>query len=355
MIILYIIALLLSFIILAKVCDNYFVDSLDIIAKKWKMSSDAAGATLMAVGSSAPELFVALFSVIMPGEGNEAIGVGNIVGSAIFNILAITGAVGIVKASKLAWRPIIRDLVFYVISIGLLIWVFISGSFGYLETIIFLSFYTIYVIVVIKWKKMFPPTKSEIEITKYENSYKKTTEKKEEKWMQKIGKPIDFILKIIFPSQKYFYLVFIISIIIIAGISWVLVESAVHISDILHIPKAIVALTVLAVGTSVPDLISSVIVAKENRGGMAISNGIGSNIFDILVGLGFPFLIMIIISGKDVLAQAENLMPSSIVLFGTVILIFITFILNKWKIDKKIGIFFILIYLAYIVWQIILI
>ena len=355
MIILYILALLLSFVILAKVCDNYFVDSLDIIAKKWNMSSDAAGATLMAIGSSAPELFVALFSVILPGEGNEAIGVGNIVGSAIFNILVITGAVGVVKASKLAWRPIIRDLAFYAISVGLLIWVFYCGSFGYLETIVFLIFYVIYVIVVIKWKKMFPPSKLEIKINSHEQVEENIEHKKEEKWWQKIGKPLDFILKIIFPSQKYFYLVFLMSIAIIAGISWVLVEAAVGISDILHIPKAIVALTVLAVGTSVPDLISSVIVAKENRGGMAISNGIGSNIFDILVGLGFPFLLMIIISGKEVVAQAGDLMTSAFVLFGTVVLLLFAFILNKWKIDKKIGIFFILIYLAYVVWQIILI
>ena len=348
--ILAILGLLLSFVVLAKVCDVFFIDSLDLIAKKWKMSSDAAGATLMAVGSSAPELFVALFAVIPKKDhetglliDNAALGVGNIVGSAIFNILVITGAVGLVKKSKLAWRPIIRDLAFYAISIALLIGVFyFRDYFGYLETITFLAFYTIYVIVVIRWRKMFPPSKLEIELEKAGNAEKEPDAKKELKWWQKF-------------TKKHYYIVFLLSILVIAGASWVLVETAVHLAEHFHIPPAIVGLTVLAVGTSVPDLISSIIVAKKNRGGMAISNGVGSNIFDILVGLGLPFLVMILISGRKVVAEAGNLLTSSIILFGTVVIVLLTFMLSKWKIGKFIGAFFILLYLAYVVWQITLI
>ena len=92
----YFILLLLSFYLLAKVCDDYFVESLDEIAKKLKLSSDAAGATLMAVGSSAPELFVAIIAVIRPGD-HEQIGMGTIVGSAMFNLVVITGVVGLIK------------------------------------------------------------------------------------------------------------------------------------------------------------------------------------------------------------------------------------------------------------------
>ncbi len=380
MIILYILALLLSFYVLAVICDKYFVESLDIIAKKLKMSSDAAGATLMAVGSSAPELFVALFAIIMPGEidpetgkevGNEAIGVGNIVGSAIFNILVITGAVGVVKKSKLAWRPVMRDIFFYSISVMLLISVFIiangsgeflgKSSFSVLDTIIFLVIYVVYVLVVIYWRKMFPPNKVELELAQLEADTEALKKEESEEddgpkplW-KKILYPIDFVLDLIFPSLKYFYVVFFISIAFIAGISWVLVESAVGISNILHIPKAIVALTVLAVGTSVPDLFSSIIVAKENKGGMAVSNGIGSNIFDILVGLGLPFLIMMLISGKEIIAEAGEIFTSSLVLFGTVVVLLFTFIINKWKIGKGVGWFFIMLYVAYVIWQIILV
>lgn len=78
-----IVLLLISFYLLAVVCDRYFVDSLDRIAKQLKMNSDMAGATFMAIGSSAPELFVSLIALFKPG--NEALGAGTIVGSALFN------------------------------------------------------------------------------------------------------------------------------------------------------------------------------------------------------------------------------------------------------------------------------
>ena len=86
MLVVYILILLISFYILAKVVDDYFVESLDNIAERLRMSHDAAGATLMAVGSSAPELFVALFAVLRPDGNHEVIGVANIVGSGLLNI-----------------------------------------------------------------------------------------------------------------------------------------------------------------------------------------------------------------------------------------------------------------------------
>ena len=93
--ILHIAILILCFYLLAVVCDRYFISSLDKIALKLKMNSDMAGATLMAVGSSTPELFVALIALFKPG--NEAMGAGTIVGSAMFNILVIIGASAMVK------------------------------------------------------------------------------------------------------------------------------------------------------------------------------------------------------------------------------------------------------------------
>lgn len=88
MIALYILILLACFVLLARVVDLFFISSLDEISKDLRLSSDAAGATLMAVGSSAPELFVALFAVLKPGN-HQVIGIGSIVGSAIFNLLLI--------------------------------------------------------------------------------------------------------------------------------------------------------------------------------------------------------------------------------------------------------------------------
>ncbi len=347
MIVVYILILLVSFYILAKVVDDYFVESLDEIASKLKMSSDAAGATLMAVGSSAPELFVAIFALIRPDGSHEAIGIGNIVGSALFNILAITGAAAFVRKAVIAWQSVVRDLFFYIISIVMLLVTLYDGKITIYEALLFLAVYGIYVFVVVFWKKMFKysdpgETKEDQKInTKTKNSF-----------FQKIMFPFDLLLRIIYPKKKYYWATFFISILIIAGISWVLVDSAVYISHILHIPEIIIAVTVLAIGTSVPDLLSSVIVAKQGRGGMAISNAVGSNIFDILVGLGLPFLVIVLSTGGEMNLDVAGLQLSVYFLLASVFIVFVLFILNKWKVGKLFGLVLILFYLTYVIWAI---
>ena len=86
---LYFVSMLAIFYLLAVVCDRYFVESLEIMSKKMKLSDDVAGATLMAVGSSAPEFFTAAMALF--AVGHESVGAGTIIGSAIFNILVIVG------------------------------------------------------------------------------------------------------------------------------------------------------------------------------------------------------------------------------------------------------------------------
>ena len=346
MLILLIIILLLSFYLLAKVIDNYFVDSLDKIAANIKMSSDAAGATLMAAGSSAPELFIALFAVFRHGN-HEAIGIGTIVGSAIFNILAITGAVAIVKKSLIAWQAVIRDLVFYAVAVFLLIILFKDGKVEWSDATLFIGIYIIYIVVVVLWRKMF----KYVDPNEEKHEINKSIDKSE--FVKKITSPLDFVLDKIFPKPEKYYAIFFISILIIAGLSWVLVESAIGIAHILNISEAIIAVTILAIGTSVPDLFSSVIVSKQGRGGMAISNAIGSNIFDILIGLGLPFLLIILITGGNINLHIDNLDMSVWFLLASVVVLLGLFIINKWVVGKKMGVFLILLYVAYIIWAVI--
>ncbi|NPA44322.1 MAG: calcium/sodium antiporter, partial [Chlorobi bacterium] len=332
MIFLYIIALILSFYILAKVVDEYFVDALDKIAEKLNMSSDAAGATLMAVGSSAPELFVAIFAVMKSGD-HAAIGVGNIVGSALFNILAITGAAAIIKNAKIAWQAVARDLFFYMIAILMLLFTLHDGILNYFEAFLLIGTYIIYVVVVIFWKKIFNYTDDNNNKIEEETNI----ENNKNSIIKKITSPVDFVINLIFPNKKHYNVIFLISIIIIAGISWILVESAIEIAHFLNISEAIIAVTILAVGTSIPDLISSIVVSKQGRGGMAISNAVGSNIFDILIGLGLPFLIVIISLGGEANIDVGNIEISVYFLLASVFIVFLLFILNKWKVGKIFG------------------
>ena len=151
MILVYTIVFLISFYLIAKVSDDYFVDSIDEISKKLNLSSDVAGATLMAIGSSAPELFISFIAVFKPGEHSD-IGIGTIVGSALFNVLAIIGAVAFIRTAKVLWQPLVRDMLFYSISIGLLLWSFMDGVIDINEASVFLIVYVVYIELCYFWK-----------------------------------------------------------------------------------------------------------------------------------------------------------------------------------------------------------
>lgn len=335
-----IILLFICFFLLARVVDLFFITSLDKISKDLRLSSDAAGATLMAVGSSAPELFVALFAVIKPGD-HQVIGIGSIVGSAIFNLLAIVGGAALVRQAVLIKQPVIRDLIFYALSVALLVVFIWDGKLEIWETVVFLGVYALYVIAVVYHRKWFPYEDRHVEPTIGHNNEPGGV----------VG-VIDRILTFIYPKRNHYYLVFIFSILIIAGLSWALVEFAVIISEGLGIPESIIALTVLAIGTSIPDLVSSLIVARQGRGEMAVSNAIGSNIFDVLVGLGLPFLIVMAIGG-GVIEAGGDLERSTIVLSLSVVLVAGMLIIRKWKIGKVTGVVLLGVYLFYIVYEII--
>ena len=337
---LYIFILLLSFVLLARIVDLFFVASLDKISRDLRLSSDAAGATLMAVGSSAPELFVALFAVLKPGE-HQVIGIGSIVGSAIFNLLVIVGAAALVKSSKLNWKPMFRDILFYTLTVIMLVVFIWDGHFTLMESIAFLGLYVVYVVAVIYWRRILPYNDVEFE-EEVEEAHGEHN---------KITKPLDQLLRFIFPKAERYYLVFFFSILLIAALSYVLVEAAVKTAHLMNIPEAIIALTVLAVGTSIPDLFSSIIVAKQGRGDMAVSNAIGSNIFDILVGLGLPFLIVMSLSGGTVDAGGD-IVTSVLILFGSVVLLIGLLLIRRWKVGKPTGFILVAAYVAYVIYEI---
>jgi Ca2+/Na+ antiporter len=113
---LWVLLTLYMFKALGTVCDEYFVPSLEMISEKLELSNDVAGATFMAAGSSAPELFTSIVATfLIVNEG----GVGAIIGSAIFNILVIVGATCVCAGQVLHiwWYPLARDCSFYVLSI----------------------------------------------------------------------------------------------------------------------------------------------------------------------------------------------------------------------------------------------
>lgn len=330
--------LILSFAAMHFVSERYFIESLDHLSKKLRLSSDMAGSTLMAAGSSAPELAVALFAVLMKGN-HEQIGIGTIVGSALFNILVITGAVMYIRRKTiLVWQPIFRDILFYIIAVIILAYIFYSGEINILSGILLLGSYLLYILVVYYWKRIFPYKDSEDAPDKRELRHNIF-------WgsLERITRPLDAVA-----GRKQF-LVFLISIGLIGLLSYFLVTSAVNISEALGVPELLIGITIVAIGTSVPDLISSVIVARQGRPGMAVNNAIGSNIFDILVGLGLPFLLYSVFAGEGINLVASDLALSISILLGSSIVLLIFFLLGGWRTSRTVGVILIILYLAYLI------
>lgn len=336
--------LLVTFYLLAIICEDFFVESLDKIAHRLHLSSDVAGATLMAVGSSAPELFTSLFAVLKPGA-HANIGAGTIVGSAIFNILVIIGVSALFRAVKLNWQPVIRDTLFYIGTIVALLFFFWDGKIVLYEALTFVGLYVFYIVTVVHWKKLFP-YKDVDPILPVNTEMRKNELARWSKQLLAIFIPD--------PDKKpHLYVVtFLASLVAIAGFSYVLVESAVMLSTALHINPTIVALTVLAIGTSIPDLLSSIIVAKQGRGDMAVSNAVGSNIFDILFGLGFPWLLILSLHGGSIIVETANLMSSVFLLFATVLAILFILVVRKWRIGQRSGLVLVGLYIAYVAYNI---
>ncbi len=135
------------------------------------------------------------------------------------------------------------------------------------------------------------------------------------------------------------YFAFIISICWIGVYSYFMVGWAETIGYTLGIDVFIMGLTVLAAGTSVPDLLSSVIVARMGEGDMAVSSSIGSNIFDILFGLPVPWLVFVLLPNTPMVVEigAEGVWVSILILLGMLVLIVVAIHLSGWKLTKGLG------------------
>lgn len=130
---------------LAIVCDEFFVPALEVISARLRISDDVAGATFMAAGGSAPELFTSLIGVFV---SHSNVGVGTIVGSAVFNVLFVVGTCAIFshQVLRLTWWPLFRDVTFYVVALLMLIVFFLDNVMRWWESALLLLAYISYVV-----------------------------------------------------------------------------------------------------------------------------------------------------------------------------------------------------------------
>jgi K+-dependent Na+/Ca+ exchanger-like protein len=148
---------------------------------------------------------------------------------------------------------------------------------------------------------------------------------------------------------KYCYLSFLISIGWIALFAYAMVSWAEIIGFTIGIPSVVMGLTVLAAGTSVPDLLTSVIVARRGSGDMAVSSSIGSNIFDILVGLPFPWLLYSAVYQDSVFIVLESVEINLILLIGMLVFLIASIHCQGWKLTRTLGVMMMIFYVGYLI------
>ncbi|KAK2583825.1 hypothetical protein KPH14_009723 [Odynerus spinipes] len=149
-------------------------------------------------------------------------------------------------------------------------------------------------------------------------------------------------------GKKFFAVTFIGSIMWIAGYSYLMVWWANVAGDTVRIPPEVMGLTFLAAGTSIPDLITSVIVARKGFGDMAVSSSVGSNIFDVTVGLPVPWLLYGLIYGKPVEVNSVGMVCSIAILFCMLLFVIMSIACFKWRMNKGLGFTMFLLYFVFV-------
>ncbi|XP_043101059.1 sodium/potassium/calcium exchanger 2-like isoform X5 [Puntigrus tetrazona] len=466
-VVLHMFGMIYMFIALAIVCDEFFVPALTVITEKLTISDDVAGATFMAAGGSAPELFTSVIGVFI---SHSNVGIGTIVGSAVFNILFVIGMCAVFSKEilNLTWWPLFRDVFFYIVDLIMLIVFFLDNYITHWESISLLLAYASYVLFMkfngnvetfvkgimnrnqvveveaqpkakprlqrggssaslhnslmrnsifhlmihtldplsegkfrekasilhkiakkkcqvedsngVADKNLPNSSNVEVDVTPPMNGTAgqdgDAAEEDDEEdqplslsWPESKRKRFTYllILPIVFPlwitlpdvrktsSKKFFPITFLGAICWIAGFSYLMVWWAHQVGETIGITEEIMGLTILAAGTSIPDLITSVIVARKGLGDMAVSSSVGSNIFDITVGLPLPWLLYSIINNMSPVRVSSNgLFCAIVLLFLMLLFVIISIAACKWKMSKLLGFIMFLLYIVFLVVSVLL-
>lgn len=307
-----IVLLVVGFVFLVKGAD-LFVEGSSSVAKKLRIPSLIIGLTIVAMGTSLPETAV---SVSASMQGNNAVAVSNVVGSNIFNLLVVVGVCAIMTPVAVAKDALVKDIptslaaAVLLLGLGVGVTAMTLGRIeGVIMAVLFICYIATMVITAMKARKA-----------------GKAVEEEE--------------IKLLPIWQCVVYIVIGIAGIALGG-DWV-VDGASTIASAFGISQNIIGLTIVAVGTSLPELVTSVVAARKNEVDMALGNAVGSNIFNILMVLGIASLISpITISMLDVF--------DIICIIGVTIAVWIMAWTRK-RLDRKEGIIMVAVYAAYMVY-----
>lgn len=316
-----VILLVIGFALLIKGAD-FFVEGSSSVAKHFNVPSIIIGLTIVAMGTSLPETSV---SVTASLSNQNALAVSNAVGSNIFNLMVVIGVCALLTPIMVGDETIERDIPFSALCALLLLGLGVLGLgdkssmvLGQIDGLILLALFACYIGYLIKTTFAAVKAGKEVEVE---------------------GGSDEDIKNISIPLS----LVFIVggaAAIAIGGDLTVLTAS--KIARVCGMSETLVGLTIVSIGTSLPELVTSIVAAKKNEVGMALGNAIGSNVFNFLMVLGIASAI------SPIGFITENIIDIVVLLVFT--LIVWLFAATKKELDKKEGFMMLLMYMAYAVY-----
>jgi len=306
-----IVLLIISLIIVIKSAD-VFVDNLVDIGGALGISQIILGVTAAAIGTSLPEFGSAMIASL---SGSVDIGVGTVIGSNIWNIAGILGisaiAAGIIRTDS---SGINRDGLMTLVTGIILIFFMLFGDINWTASVVMIALYIFYLWRLIKSQKEYKEGKIKEELT-YESREKKPIDKK------KIGFVILGLTGLIVGCR-------------------ILVYSGVELARIAGIPEMIMGLFTLAIGTSIPELVVTLSSAMKGLHELSIGTILGSNTFNILIGIGIPALFI------DIPVEKLSLtFDAPVMIFVTVLLLLL--VKRSGKLTRNGGIILLATYISY--------
>ena len=311
-----IILLIIGFVLLIKGAD-YLVEGSSTIAKKLKVSNLLIGLTIVSFGTSLPELVV---NIIAGWQGNTELAIANIIGSNIANLLLILGVSSLIAPLKVSKRTAWKEIPFSllaVLSLAVLAndKIFAHSAHSYIsfgDGLILLFFLAIFMYYIVGIALNDREKNIGTEVVKHS------------------------VLK------SSLFIVGGLAGLVIGG-NWV-VSSATNIATLLGVSQTLIGLTAVALGTSLPELVTSIIAVRKNKIDLAVGNAIGSNIFNVFWILGITALI------HPLQFTATANFDILVALGSTLLLFFWMFIGKKHTLERWQGVIFIISYISYIIY-----
>ncbi len=320
--------LIVGFVMLIKGAD-WFVDGASMIAKKFGIPQIVIGLTIVAFGTSAPEAAISITSAI---KGSAGLAIGNVLGSNILNVLLILGLCALFTPLAVQKNTLYIEIPFVaVISSALMIMGVIGNQLGWIDGLIlwlfFIAFFVYLIVLSKKDKNAIPDLQDSNSSEEKEEGEK--PQKKGVEIAKMLGKLAVGIALVVLGSQA-------------------VVNGAKTIASGFGMSESLIGLTIVAFGTSLPELVTSLTAARKGEADLAIGNIVGSNIFNVLFVLGTSSLISAIAYDSN---WITGFMIDNVMAIVAAVVLFLCILLTK---DKKLkragGVTMLVLYAGYFTW-----